>query len=96
MSRPRFLPQEVRDKLIDLIATSFDVIHAKTPPKYRADFVSDKWTDTKLIRQLEILGYWAEMDPDQITIKKRVQDIKEEVADYILLEELNVKTNSSD
>lgn len=99
MSKPRFLPPETRSKLIDFVSKSFDIIHKGLNPKYRAPFISDSWTDTKLIGQLEILGYWAVEMGSSIpeSFKREVQDLKDEVADYVLLEELSAKKkNSSD
>lgn len=97
MSKPRFLPIEVRNKIIDLVALSFDIMHKDLQAKYRAPFISDSWTDTKLIRQLEILDYLIFSDRVVAEdFKKKIQGLKDEVADYILLEELSVKKNSSD
>lgn len=91
MSKPRFLPQEVRSRTIDIIAESYDIMHAKLETKYRAPFISDSMTDTKLIGHLEILGYWSTMGGVNEEFKKKIQAIKDEIADYVLLEELSGK-----
>lgn len=97
MSKPRFLPPEVRSRTIDIIAESYDIMHEKLDAKYRAPFISDSMTDTKLIGHLEILGYWSEIGGVSDQFKKKIQDLKEEIADYVLLEELSgKKKNSSD
>ncbi len=105
MSKSRFLPDELRSRIIDSIANGFDILHENTAPKYRAAMVSDAWTDTKLIKQLEIFHVWltsssiVERVGIMVTKEKLLAAInllKDEVADYLLLEEIqNAKQKST-
>ena len=90
MSRNRFLPVELRNKIIDSITAADDKLD-----DVLMKAISDSWTDTKLIKALEQRTFLFKLaGMDQTVEIKNMQSLQEEIADYVLLEELNGKKNS--
>jgi hypothetical protein len=85
------LPQELRDRMIDLISSFNNNEWARSSitfcPKVAAE-ISDSFPDPKIIQILEQTAFWISVggSSDDRKILTKIQD---DLADYLLLEELN-------
>jgi hypothetical protein len=90
LGKSRFLPAELRSKIIDKILS----VHVLFD-KELVTMVSDNWTDTKLIEVLEQRAAIFKLAGLHATAElTAIEGLQEEIAEYVLLEEIDGKKNS--
>jgi len=100
MPKPRFLPSDLREDIMTFIVTHGPQITFTYTVNVS---VSTDFTDSRLLRVFEEVGYWMRQPSAFEGFKISLKDyekISNEIADFLLLEELNkglenAKTNSS-
>lgn len=94
------LPSNLKYEMIDFISHMITFINADTENNCSIS-ISDSYTDTKIVKIFEQVGFWAKVSTWQPE-KKRYERLSNDLMDYLLLEELNKeikrgkKKNTSD
>jgi hypothetical protein len=81
------LPVKLRNDMIDFISLTIPAINRLFADSYTG-YISDGFTDTKIIKTFESLRYWLRIG--ELELEKKAYDhLADELADFMLLEELN-------
>jgi len=81
------LPIKMRNDMIEFIALTIPHINRMFADSCALS-ISDGYTDTKIIKTFEGLRYWLRIG--ELELEKKAYDrLADELADYMLLEELN-------
>lgn len=92
MSKQIKLPIKLRNDMIDFISAAISAVNIMFPGIYTGS-ISDGHTDTKIVKTFEGLRYWLRVGKLEYE-KKKYDGLADELADFMLLEELNKELNS--
>ena len=87
MAKQIKLPTNIRNDIIDFMVAVMPIVQRLSADACTL-YISDGYTDTKIIKIFEQMSYWLrimELHREQIAYER----IRNEIADFMLLEELN-------